>query len=157
LVGVGSWTPNHFHAKMSFDAMEQATQELDWVTVRAECTIRSVFKRLCDETKIDVSTRNKYLSESQKNNGMSFSVEEKDEESFVVYRNGSGITSSVSFAIFGTCIKAIGGGTVTIEATMGMNDSGRCMLRMKGAEIENWQFRRKAMESLFFPDVSVLI
>jgi hypothetical protein len=140
---------------MVLGAMEQIPQELDWVTVRAECTIRSVFKCVRREIEVDVAMRNKYLSESQKSNGVGFSVEDKDEDSFVVFRKFQGLAGTVSFAILGSCIKAINTiGNVTIEATIGMSDSGRCMLRVNESkrilEIETWQFRKKTLESLFF-------
>jgi hypothetical protein len=131
--------------------MEQAPQELDWVTVRAECTVRSVFKRLRCEIEADVRMRNKYLGESS---GVSLSVDDKDDDSFVVYRKGPGLAGSVSFAAIGSSITAIDAVGETMEATIGMNDNGRCMLRVNGPknvlEIETWQFRKKTLESLFF-------
>ena len=139
--------------------MEQVPQELNWVKVRAECTIRSIFKQLRHEIEVDVARRNEYLSDSQRGKGIKFSVEEKDDESFVVYRNEPGITASVSFAIIGSYIKTIDPkGTATMEVTVGMNDTGRCMLRVypseiekaRVVEIENWLFRKKALEGLFF-------
>ncbi len=141
--------------------MEQAPQELDWVTERAKCTIRSVFKRLLHEIVVDVARRNDHLTDSQKSNGVCFSVKEEDEEAFVVERKGQGYAGAVSFVILGSFISATSGvGSGTIQATIGMNDSGRCMLRIPKVngqateyhEIETWQFRKKAMESLFFPD-----
>jgi hypothetical protein len=137
-------------------AMEDA-QELNWVKIRAECTIRSIFKQLRREIDIDVVRRNEYLSESQKNNNVNFSVEDKDEESFVVHRKVSGLGASVSFMMDGSSIKTIDPtGPATMQATIGMNDSGRCMLRVDRTEIESWLFRKKALESLFFPDASLL-
>jgi len=134
--------------------MEQAPQELNWVKVRAECTVDLVFEQLRRETEVDVARRNEYLSESQKKNGVSFSVEDRDDGSFVVYRRGSGLAGSVSFGIVGSSILAIDAIGTTIEAKVGMNDSGRCMLRVNEPksilEIETWQFRKKALEPLFF-------
>jgi hypothetical protein len=132
--------------------MEQAPQELDWVTVRAECTMRSVLKQLSDEIKIDIAMRHKYLSESQKTHGVVFSVEERTtDESVIVFREGQGLSGSVSFAIVGSAIKVIdASGATLLEATIGLNDSGRCMLRVNGSDLETWQFRKKALENLFF-------
>ena len=37
------------------------------------------------------------------------------------------------------------------SVTVGLNDEGRCILKLKdGTELEQWQFRKKALESLFF-------
>jgi hypothetical protein len=144
--------------------MDQAPQDLDWVTARAECTIRSMFKRLRREIEVDVTMRNKQLNQSQKASGANFSVKDEDDEAFAVLDDGLG--RSVSFMIIGSGIKAIAVGQVAIEATIGMNDSGRCMLRVpKGdnsgkitghCEIETWQFRKKTLESLFFPNASLV-
>ena len=36
-------------------------------------------------------------------------------------------------------------------ATVGLNDEGRCVLRLEdGTELEPWQFRKRALEDLFF-------
>jgi len=36
-------------------------------------------------------------------------------------------------------------------ATVGLNDEGRCILRLEDmTELEQWQFRKRALESLFF-------
>jgi hypothetical protein len=135
------------------------------VTARAECTARSMFKRLRHEIGADVAMRSKYLSESQKSNGLSFSVEDQNDDSFVVYRKGLGLAGTVSFGIIGPSLVAIDGAGGTMEATIGMNDSGRCMLRVPRPdnsgkvtghyEIETWQFRKKALEGLFFPSASL--
>jgi hypothetical protein len=35
---------------------------------------------------------------------------------------------------------------------IGLNDEGRCVLRENGAEFEEWQVRKLALESMFFGD-----
>jgi len=113
-----------------------------------------MFTKVRHGIECDVSGRNAHLSETHKSNGVMFSVEDKDDGSFVVYRRGPGLAGSVSFAIFGSCIKAIDAIGGTLEVTIGMNDNGRCMLRVNGpdgiSELEMWQFRKKTLESLFF-------
>jgi hypothetical protein len=37
-------------------------------------------------------------------------------------------------------------------ASLALNSSGRCVLRVDGEELEQWQFRKKALECLFFGD-----
>jgi len=36
---------------------------------------------------------------------------------------------------------------------MALNDDGECRLRVKTKQVEFWQFRRMALESLFFESV----
>jgi len=36
---------------------------------------------------------------------------------------------------------------------VGLNNEGRCVLKLEdGSEMETWQFRRRALEGLFFGD-----
>jgi hypothetical protein len=126
-----------------------AKSEFNWVKVRAECTIQSVFKQLRREIDLDVAWRNEQLSGSSKN-GVSLVLEDKDDHSFVVYRRGPGLAGSISFGIFGSFLKVIDSVGITIDATVGMNDYGRCVLRMDGSEMETWQFRKRTLEDLFF-------
>ena len=109
--------------------------------------------------------RNKQLNQSQKSSGANFSVKDENGEAFAVLDNG--LNRSAGFMILGSGIKAMDAlGNVTIEATIGMNDSGRCVLRVLKPdssgkitghyEIETWQFRKKTLESLFFPNASLL-
>jgi hypothetical protein len=37
------------------------------------------------------------------------------------------------------------------KATLTLNDMGECRLKINGQEREFWQFRRTALEDLFFP------
>ena len=39
------------------------------------------------------------------------------------------------------------------SASVGLNREGRCILKLEdGTELEQWQFRKKALEGLFFGD-----
>jgi hypothetical protein len=120
-----------------------------------------MFTKLRHEIEGDVSGRDERLSESQKSNGVIFSVDDTDDGTFAVYRKGPGLAGSVSLGVIGDSIKAIDAiGAEIMVATIGMNDNGRCMLRVPKAdssgritgycEIETWRFRKKTMESLFF-------
>lgn len=133
--------------------MNHVPQELNWVKVRAECTIRSVFKAVRYGVEGDVRARNDCLTESQKDRGVSFTVEDKDDQTFEVHRKAPGLSDVVAVAIMGSSIKAMGRNLAVVEVSIGMNDGGRCTLRLGDVEIENWQFRKKTLENLFFPNV----
>jgi len=110
-----------------------------------------MFKQIRDEVIADIAVRKEYITKSQESNRIGFALEDTDNESFTVYRNGAGIHAGLSFGIVGPSIRVIDGrGHLFLEATIGLNDSGRCLLRVGGTEIETWQFRKKALEELFF-------
>ena len=41
-------------------------------------------------------------------------------------------------------------GKKILEATLTLNDSGECRVKIGGQEYELWQMRKKALENLFF-------
>jgi hypothetical protein len=125
--------------------------QCDWVKVRAECTLSRMLKTLRDEILIDIATRNNYLTQPEKTAQISFEIKDKDAD-FYVNRRGIGLESSVSFGIVGPAIAAIGPhGDTILEATICVSDEGRCLLRANNVAMETWQFRKKALENLFFP------
>jgi hypothetical protein len=131
---------------------QEVPQELEWVKVRAECTLRRILKRLRDEIMLDVAQRNQYLTDSQKDGHIGFELEDDEAKGeFLVIRNGQGIHVVFTFGIVGSEIYVSdGAGATILKATIGMNDSGRCVLRVNGCGVETWQFRKKTLEDLFF-------
>jgi hypothetical protein len=134
--------------------MNTVPQELNWVEKRAACTIAQVFNQLCDGITNDVAAYNsiRQLSEGSKfradmhSSGRTIFVAQPNqiprarvaigivEDRIAVHEEWNGKKWSV---------------------TIGLNDEGRCTLRIKfddekEAGLEQWQFRKKALESLFF-------
>jgi hypothetical protein len=115
----------------------------DWVTERAACTVNSVFESLYIEIKSDVELANG-----------------KRKQQFGVNRNGGVITvfqenssppRSVAFGISGVVIFAEDSRSrKRTEATLTLNDKGKCRLKVGDLERERWQFRKDALEDLFF-------
>lgn len=133
--------------------MSTIPQELNWVEKRATCTVAKVFNQLCDGIRDDVAVFNSV-----------FRLTETDH--FQADMHSSGTTIIVGcpnkvprLRVFVGIIeeKQI---AVTQEwdgkkwsATIGLNNEGRCTLRLEdGTELEQWQFRKKALEALFFGD-----
>jgi len=55
------------------------------------------------------------------------------------------------FALAGKTIQVKNGDReVLFEAGITLNDAGECKLRVDTEEVESWQFRRRALEELFF-------
>ncbi len=123
---------------------------LDWVNMRANCSIARVFNEICDGIRDDVQAVNS--ARGLQNNPF------RDE------LHSSGTTIYVGQANIPRKVVAIGvvedqimarqewNGGETFNVTVGLNDEGRCVLRLDDStELEQWQIRKRALESLFFP------
>lgn len=127
-------------------------QKLDWVTERANCTAAKVFNELCEAIEIDVLAINTVRGLSADN--VFLANMSRSGFSIIV-----GQSQSVPRKV---AVIGIEGDRITIEqqwnggekwsATVGLNDEGRCTLRLEdgGTELEQWQFRKRALEGLFF-------
>ena len=125
--------------------------EFNWVDARAACSLARVFQRLRLEIEADVEVRN---SKRSANPYYAFSVEATS-GSILVKFNGKAIPSSSVMLKLGE--KAIsvhdGHNQLLIEATLTLSDAGQCRLKVNDQEKEFWQFRRMALEKLFFESV----
>lgn len=132
--------------------MSTIPQELNWVGKRAACTIAKVFNQLCDGITNDVAVVNAargLAGDSQ------FSATMHSDGSTIFVGQPNRIPRR-------RIIVGAGDGRIVVEqdwnrqrwsASIGLNNEGRCTLRLDdGAELEQWQFRKKALESLFFDD-----
>jgi 16S rRNA U1498 N3-methylase RsmE len=72
--------------------------------------------------------------------------------SFVVVREDqTGHTVSVKFARSGNEISVLNDdGSIRFKATVTINNDRECRLLVNGQELEEWQFRKMALEPLFF-------
>jgi hypothetical protein len=141
--------------------MNIVPEKLNWVEVRANCTIAKVFNQICDGIRDDVAAINSAL-------------DFRDDDQFTAEMHSSGTTIIVgqpnkvprARVYVGIVEQRI---LVRREwdgnewsVSIGLNDQGRCILRIKVGlkertegleqELEQWQFRKKALEGLFFGD-----
>jgi hypothetical protein len=117
---------------------------LDWVTKRAGCSLKSVFSRVKTDVQQDILTRNTIAERSIfsfKDNGDSFSV-------FV--GSESSRAPTVDFKRSDGCIVVSSNGDEVLKATVTLDDKGECILVVAGKETFDWQFRQMALEGLFF-------
>jgi hypothetical protein len=128
--------------------MNTIPQKLDWVEKRATCTIARVFNELCDGIMNDVAAINKALG----SNSLFSADMHSDGSTIFVGQPGQIPRRRVTI---GTGQDQI----VVVQewkgeqwsASIGLNNEGRCILRLDdGTELEQWQFRKKALDSLFF-------
>jgi hypothetical protein len=125
-------------------------RELTWVERRAACTAAQIFNELCSGIENDVNVINAARKLSDENR---FSAD--------MMQTGTAIAIGQSRIVpRKRVIVALSGQEIEVHdeatplewsATVALNDEGRCILKLEdGSEIEQWQFRKKALETLFF-------
>lgn len=134
--------------------MSTIPTELNWVEKRAACTIAAVFNQLCDGIRADVETLNSVYRLTETNH-------------FQADMHSSGTTIFVGQPNI-VPRKRLSIGIVDNRITtaqewdkkqwsvsIGLNKEGRCILKLDDenkTELEQWHFRKKALEGLFFGD-----
>jgi hypothetical protein len=130
--------------------MLNTPQEVDWVTKQAECSAARLFRELCEGIESDVQRMNSI-------------GEFPEREFFAVEMNPEGTTIGIGkphvsprrrvlVTLDGNSIKVhLDGAKNDWQACVCLNDQWRCILKLEdGTELEQWQFRKKALEALFF-------
>jgi hypothetical protein len=132
--------------------------EFDWVKARHECSLSKAFDKLRLDVKADVDTRQslrvKPLGWDGFEYGFSFSA---NGSSFYVTihagtgRNRQGVIFRLEekyIAVFDENDKEMFRAMVTID-----NDR-QCKFFVNGELLEDWQFRKKALEHIFFGELA---
>ena len=123
----------------------------DWVAERSKCSIHQVFKQLELEIEEDVTKRKSLLGLKTQTQ---FSISTLTSNRFSVIRVDDPISClsvQVDFALVDGKITAQSQQyNVDLAATITLNNEGRCKLKIGNDELEHWQFRRMALEALFF-------
>ena len=127
--------------------------DFEWVRARAECSIGIVFQKLKDHVKGDMEKR---LELREKGERVKFQMGEKEPaDSFSVYREGEhqGVygLKSLKFVMQRHNILVVDDNDVVqLSAALTLDNEGLCKLQVKGENLEEWQFRKMALENLFF-------
>lgn len=127
--------------------------DLEWVIERANCCPFAVFRKLQIETEKDVDLRNGLTPlplvgqfKLEPDTGEAFSVSKANQHGTRV--------ESVQFRCDKSGISVRRDNKTFLEATLTLNDDGECRLRVKDKETDlaltTWQFRKRALENLFF-------
>jgi hypothetical protein len=124
-------------------------EDFDWVTALSSCALSAVFEKLKIQVERDVDLRKAQLKESGATYSFKFSP---DGDSFVVTTLGNNISGrAIKFRLTVTSIAVHGADdNLMLEATLTLSDDGNCRLLIDGEEKELWQFRKRALEKLFF-------
>jgi hypothetical protein len=130
--------------------MSTIPQELNWVEKRAGCTSRSIFPQLVAGINEDVKERNATSS------GANFAAElTGDGKALVIGETGVWARKErvIIFSLDGKIEVRDETKNIKFSVDVFLNEEGRCKLRLEeGKELEQWQFRRLALEGLFFGD-----
>ncbi|MGB6686324.1 MAG: hypothetical protein WBE76_00610 [Terracidiphilus sp.] len=124
--------------------------ELNWTKLRAKCSASAMFKNLQLGIENDIATFNS-IPMRYPHEGFASGLT-SDGSTFIVARRER-IGPRVVFFIKGEKIEIRDEVTTkNYVASVTLNDEGRCKLKIEDREMELWQVRRLALESLFFGD-----
>jgi diphthamide biosynthesis methyltransferase len=124
--------------------------DFDWVTARAECSISRMFVRLHTQVMVDVERRNSLVSANER---LKFLVEVHGDSEFSVRHEEAGQEEPgiVRFRRTESAIVvASNDGTVKLAVTLAVDHLNECRFVINGEHVEEWHFRKLALEGLFF-------
>jgi hypothetical protein len=132
---------------MTESAKQPPPEKFDWVTELSRCSIGSVFEQLKIQVEYDVNIRTA-LRPDKCPYGFTMVAHES---TFSVVFKQQNIYRAVSFVMRDDLIVVRDhNNEEMLQASLTINDKGECRLKVKGEERELWQFRRMALEDLFF-------
>ena len=134
------------------DEIVDVKGNFDWVVARAKCTPFLTFEKLRVQVKDDTAKRNQLagtFSDDRRNfyfnpDGSSFSVS---------YRGSStGMHSGVTFSLSANGVNVAGIETqrVLCVGILTISNSGICKIRVGEKKLTLWQFRKLALQDLFY-------
>lgn len=127
--------------------MSTVPQTLNWVEKRAACRVEEVFNQLCIEIESDIIAINGLLRKE-----LYFKQETLRDGTLVIGQPSRYPRVTVSIGIIEQQIAVRDQATPNEWAVrVGLNNEGRCVLKLEDdSELETWQFRKKALDALFF-------
>ena len=126
--------------------MADQTQDFDWVTARASCSGFHFFQKLKDGIRGDVRA----INDIRSGTGVGFTLDAEGDH-LLVLREGKETDDSIRFMWSGNVMCVINGADATIlEGSLTLNDEGQCRMKVGEKELTFWQFRKRALENLFF-------
>ncbi|MFZ0632523.1 MAG: hypothetical protein WA399_14195 [Acidobacteriaceae bacterium] len=132
--------------------MSTIPQDLNWVKARAACTIGAIFSALHRDAEEDVSEANALnMVQFTGYAAPALAVATNGRGNhFVVHEQGN-VETAVKFTLRQDRI-LINFGSEQLVITITLSDDGRCKLRVNDElqSYEQWQVRRRVLESLFF-------
>lgn len=128
--------------------MNEVPTELNWVEKRAACSAAQVFKDLHSEIERDVAVANEvntipgpFMVSAGTGGAVIVSVKNEVGPRIVFYFGNDRIEVKDERS------------NVKIVASPTLNNSGRCVLKVEGVELEQWQFRKMVLETYLFGEI----
>ncbi len=137
--------------------MTQNDPTFDWVTARANCSASEVYRDFVLQIKRDVGIRNGALSGKERRHEVNFNFNGgyKPTSIIVVAQAGSQYLAEtrLAHAIFTKIAEGISveyADGKTLVGLLTLSQDGECRLKVDGVEYSFWQFRKLALEPIFF-------
>jgi hypothetical protein len=133
--------------------------DFDWISARAECSPSQVFQKLRLQLKNDVEKRNAIRTENEKSRYV-FTIHSDTRRISVFVEGqleyGDTFNEGVVFSRTYTGIDVHKGTSdeLLFQATLTLSNDGVCRLRIGDTEHSLWQFRKLALEEVFFTKVA---
>jgi hypothetical protein len=122
-------------------------RDLDWVRERGACTAERVFADLVRDIAKDAATRNSMGTDT------AFASDLTTDKSTLIVAETGAWARKEKIKVFPSKGRIEVRDEITpaaFGAEVFLTDDGRCKLKLGDIELEQWQFRRKILESLFF-------
>lgn len=140
--------------------MNQNDPKFDWVTERAKCSASEVYRCLALQIECDVKARSGILSGKEREHEVTFVFDggSRSTSLFVAAQTGGHILGEKRLAhvIFTKIPEGIGVEYSDGKKLAGLltpSQDGECRLKVDGVEYNFWQFRKLALEPIFFDAV----
>ena len=146
---VWAQTPRRDHSMRCVMTDGSLPENFNWVRARSICSLPTVFKELEQGVRDDIETRQSLFHPSVP---VRFTVASIGQRRFSVIRAvENSPTESVDFTLTNDGITAQDDEkAVCITASIALNDRGECRLKVGDEELNQWQFRKRALERMFF-------
>lgn len=140
--------------------MNQDDPNFDWVRARAECSASEVYQDFARQLKADVATRNTLLSGKERRHEVNFTYNGGFQHTslFVAAQTGGNMLEEnrLAHVVFTKVAEGIAAEYSDGKKLIGfltLSQDGECRLKVDGVEYSFWQFRKLALEPIFFDAV----
>jgi hypothetical protein len=118
----------------------------NWVERRALCTTRLMLERVKAGVEVDTSARDKMAAGKEAVRFRTFT----EAGVFGVVVEGINIFHTVKFTATTYEITVLQDDEPKFSGTVALGKDGQCRIKVDNEELELWQFRYRALETLFF-------
>jgi hypothetical protein len=122
--------------------------DFNWVGARASCLLVGVFEQLKLDVEKDIQVRNSQIPAGKE---IRFRLLLNGDNFFVLVAGWDIGNHSVKFVLTDSAIIVRDAEDINVLiASVTLSNDGKCRLLVAGQELELWQFRKTALDELFF-------